>query len=103
MCGNPARKNDYEQTWHHTAVLRGLAAGTTYTYCVGDHSDSACSTFTTAPEMGTRESYSFVMYGDMGVPKGQHGKSPGCASPLLHEPFGSSLPGALLRRWRARL
>lgn len=77
MCGKPARNEDYDRTWHHTAVLRGLQPGTAYTYCVGDHGDNACSTFTTAPAAGTRESFSFVMYGDMGVPKQQHGKSPG--------------------------
>lgn len=80
MCGNPARENDYERTWHHTAVLQGLDPSTAYTYCVGDHSGSVCSTFTTAPPVGARESFTFLMYGDMGVPKSQHGKSPGCAS-----------------------
>eukprot|EP00892_Ulva_mutabilis_P006097 jgi/Ulvmu1/385/UM001_0392.1 len=80
MCGKPARNADYDRTWHHTAVLRGLRPGATYAYCVGTSGGSACNTFTSAPAVGARESFSFVMYGDMGVSKRQQGNSPGSAA-----------------------
>ena len=50
---------------HHTAVLRGLAPGTTYVYSVGDGSDAGWTQpaeFTTAPASG--QSFSFIYMGD---------------------------------------
>ena len=49
----------------HTAVLRGLAPGTAYTYSVGDGSETGWTQpaeFTTAPASG--QSFSFIYMGD---------------------------------------
>ena len=52
----------------HTAVLRGLAPGTTYAYSVGDGSDAGWTEpaeFTTAPS--SAQSFSFIYMGDAQV------------------------------------
>ena len=49
----------------HTAVLRGLSSGTTYTYSVGDGSEAGWTEpaeFTTAP--ASTQSFSFIYMGD---------------------------------------
>jgi hypothetical protein len=79
MCSKPANDDDFAQTWHHSVRLKGLQPGEWYWYC--PEAAKHCTRFRASLAAGTRDSFSFVMYGDMGVTNaGHHVKTPGYVS-----------------------
>lgn len=78
MCTDPARSDDYPETWQHSVVLSGLEPGEKYQYMVAD--DPTVYFFTAAPPVGSSYGSRFVMYGDMGVNDVSAVDAPGAGS-----------------------
>jgi hypothetical protein len=82
MCAEPARSNEYEETWQHSVVLTGLEPSTIYDYSVSH--DPTQNFFRSAPRVGSTDKFSFLMYGDMGVSSHKVAKAPGCGPSARH-------------------
>ena len=70
MCGPPATDpvNFIDPGYLHDVLLTNLLPDTTYFYQYGSNvSFSNVNKFTTAPQIGSENSYKFITYGDMGL------------------------------------
>ena len=70
MCGKPANNNTYfiDPGYLHDVLLTDLKPNTLYYYQYGsDYIFSDIEQFTSAPPVGSDQSFKFVTYGDMGI------------------------------------